>query len=405
MADIESVVRVHLMLLRGVGAGVESRVTNDWLSNRIAGQEVGAPDGETSIARVVRRFAGLRDAGFVGVPSSLGNLERLLVHGSSKDGKPRNFSTHIDVAMKNVVGPNNVAVHGNVVRGMFNLVGVPWGGNEDFKDYAEVFRAYIDISNEGINFLKQKRQHLKTMGVAFDDYIRRSTRLKGLEIELILKKVTQAQAENIMTEVYDSFDNWLSKARLYFKYKAVDTSLQGTQVILGDMELVDRANIGFDEIMTAKDKADDEWDHDDFLLLLQYTDVDIEGNDVGLVAAQEILNIETSRNIYDRFARETVHPPAVVLPDRVAEGREGREERRAERDTERRSNAAIVAFRRFWNRSTEMGIEEVECIGTLKALEKDLENVMYKCDRYTEEAGEEMGNLMIDGYDISIASQ
>ena len=139
--------------------------------------------------------------------------------------------------------------------------------------------------------------------------------MKGLEIELILKKVTQAQAENIMTEVYDSFDNWLSKARLYFKYKAVDedTSLQGTRVILGDMELVDRANIGFDEIMTAKDKADDEWDHDDFLVLLQYTDVDIEGNDVGLVAAQEILNIETSRKIYDRFARETVRPPAVVV--------------------------------------------------------------------------------------------
>ena len=123
MADIENVVRCHLMLLRGIGAGNECKVTNDWLSNPIAGLEVGAPEGETSVGRVIRRFAGLRDAGFVGVQSSLGNLERLLVHGQSKDGKPRKFSTRIDVAMKNAVGPNNVPVHGNVVRGMFNLVG------------------------------------------------------------------------------------------------------------------------------------------------------------------------------------------------------------------------------------------------------------------------------------------
>ena len=66
MADIENVVRCHLMLLRGIGAGNECKVTNDWLSNPIAGLEVGAPDGETSVGRVIRRFAGLRDAGFVG---------------------------------------------------------------------------------------------------------------------------------------------------------------------------------------------------------------------------------------------------------------------------------------------------------------------------------------------------
>ena len=87
MADIESVVRVHLMLLRGVGVGVEIRVTNDWLSNHLAGPEPGAPDGETSIGRVIRKFVGLRDAGFVGVPSSLGNLERLFAHGKSKNGQ------------------------------------------------------------------------------------------------------------------------------------------------------------------------------------------------------------------------------------------------------------------------------------------------------------------------------
>ena len=293
MADIESVVRIHLTLLRGAGAGAAIQVRNDWLSNHIAGQEQGVPEGETSIARVIRKFVGLRDAGFVGVPSSLSNLEKLFVYGRSKDGQPRSFSTHIDVAMKNTPGPNNVPLHGNVVRGLFNLTGNQWGGNEDFRDYAEVFRDYIDISIKGISFLKQKRQYLRSMGTAFDDYVRRSIRLSGLELDLILDRVTQAQAKTIMNEVHDSFSNWLSKARLYFKYKAVveDKSLQGTRVILGDLEMIDRANIGFDEIMIAKDKEDDDWDHGDFLLLLRYADVDIEAIDVGIVAVQEATNI------------------------------------------------------------------------------------------------------------------
>ena len=198
----------------------KSKYDFDILNTKIPKQ--GAPEGETSIGRVTRKFVGLRDAGFVGVPSSLGNLEKLFVYGKSKDGQPRSFSTHIDVAMKNTPGPNNVPVHGNVVRGLFNLTGNPWGGNEDFRDYAEVFRDYIDISIKGISFLKQKRQYLRSMGIAFDDYVRRSIRLRSLEVDLILDRVTQAQAKTIMNEVYDSFSNWLSKARLYFKYKAVD---------------------------------------------------------------------------------------------------------------------------------------------------------------------------------------
>ena len=52
-----------------------------------------------------------------------------------------------------------------------------------------------------------------------------------------------------------------------------------------------------------------------------------------------------------------------------------------------------------------MVIDQIDCIGTLKALEKDLENVVHKCDRYTEEAGEEMENLVIDGYNVSISNQ
>ena len=193
MADgrIENVVRMHLTLLRAVGAGAAAQVRNDWLSNHVAGPEQGVPEGETSIARVIRKFVYLRDAGFVGVHSSLSNLEKLLVYSKSKDGIPRSFSTHIDVAMKNAPGANNVGLHGNVMRGLFTLTGKQWVADEDFREYAEVFREYIDISIRGVNFLKQKRQLLKTMGTAFDEYLRNSRRLNGLELDLICERVTQ----------------------------------------------------------------------------------------------------------------------------------------------------------------------------------------------------------------------
>ena len=61
--------------------------------------------------------------------------------------------------------------------------------------------------------------------------------------------------------------------------------------------------------------------------------MDIEANDVGIVAGQEATNIENSRKVYDRIANNLIPPPAVVVPDRVAEGREGREERREVHDT------------------------------------------------------------------------
>ena len=205
MADIESVVRFHLTLLRAAGAGAATQVKNDWLSNHIAGPEQGVPEGETSIARVIRKVVGLRDAGIVGVPLSLSNLEKLLVYGKGKDGVPRSFSTLIDVAMKNTPGSNNVALHGNVVRGLFTLTGKQWVADEDFREYAEVFRDYIDISIKGINFLKQKRQYLRTMGTAFDEYVRNSRRLSGLELDLICDRVTQTQAKSIVNEVHDSF--------------------------------------------------------------------------------------------------------------------------------------------------------------------------------------------------------
>ena len=90
MADgrMENVVRIHLTSLRAVGAGAAAQVSNDWLSNHVAGPEQGVPEGETSIVRVIRKFVDLRDAGIVGVEPSLSNLEKLLVYSKSKDGIP-----------------------------------------------------------------------------------------------------------------------------------------------------------------------------------------------------------------------------------------------------------------------------------------------------------------------------
>ena len=38
---IENIVRVHLTLLRAVGAPAVAQVSNDWLSNHVVGHEVG----------------------------------------------------------------------------------------------------------------------------------------------------------------------------------------------------------------------------------------------------------------------------------------------------------------------------------------------------------------------------
>ena len=129
---IENIVRVHLTLLRAVGAPAVAQVSNDWLSNHVGGHEVGIPDGETLIARVVRNFVELRDAGLDGVNPTLNNLEKLLLYSKS-------FATHIDTAMKNGPGANNVPLNGNVKRGLFLLTGKAYIGEEAYREYAEVF--------------------------------------------------------------------------------------------------------------------------------------------------------------------------------------------------------------------------------------------------------------------------
>ena len=43
-------------------------------------------------------------------------------------------------------------------------------------------------------------------------------------------------------------------------------------------------------------------------------------------------------------------------------------------------------------------VEFTDCTGTLKGLDKDLENLVRELDRFTEETGEAMDNMDFDGY-------
>ena len=88
--------------------------------------------------------------------------------------------------------------------------------------------------------------------------------------------------------------------------------------------------------MDARARDEDDWDFEV-----------IESVDVGTIAAKEVINIEVSRKIYDRVGANVV-APAVVAPDQVACVLD-REERRDLRDSQRRSNAARIAFKQFWD--------------------------------------------------------
>ena len=113
MADqaIEEIVRVHLTMLRAIGPAATAQVSNDCLRNTVAADEVGAPGGETSVARVIRKYD-LVGAGTEADASSLGNFEKLLNFFKSKDGICRSYASHIDTAMRNEAGGNRVALNG-----------------------------------------------------------------------------------------------------------------------------------------------------------------------------------------------------------------------------------------------------------------------------------------------------
>ena len=136
-----------------------------------AGNEVGKTADETSVARVIRKFD-LREAELEGTSPSLGNFEKLLLFSKSKDGDTRSIATQIDTAMKNQAGANNIVLNGHIMRGLFQLVENPWAPEERYRMYAEVFREYLDICIQGVNYLKGKKVLLDYMGSAYEEYLR-----------------------------------------------------------------------------------------------------------------------------------------------------------------------------------------------------------------------------------------
>ena len=50
-------------------------------------------------------------------------------------------------------------------------------------------------------------------------------------------------------------------------------------------------------------------------------------------------------------------------------------------------------------------IKEIDCIDTLKGLDKDLENLVRKCDHFTEETGTEIEDMILDDFEVVLANQ
>ena len=140
----------------------------------------------------------------------------------------------------------------------------------------------------GVSYLKEKKVLWNAMGSAYEGYLRFSRKLTGLELKLIRGRTTADNAKLVVNQVPDSYQNWKTKAKAYYKFKpgVEDDSLKGTVLILGELVMVARDNIGFDELMEAN----------------------IESSDVATIADQEVVNMDVSRKIYDRVESTNVAP-------------------------------------------------------------------------------------------------
>ena len=61
-------------------------------------------------------------------------------------------------------------------------------------EYAEVFREYLEICIREVNYLNGKKVILDDRGVAYEEYLRISRKLTGLELELIRDRITPDEA-------------------------------------------------------------------------------------------------------------------------------------------------------------------------------------------------------------------
>ena len=92
-------------------------------------------------------------------------------------------SSHIDTAMRNEAGANRVALNGEVMRGLFLLTNYTWQADGRYRLFAVVFRGYLDICCQGVTYLKDKRELMKAMAIAYEVYMRNSSKLNGSEFQ------------------------------------------------------------------------------------------------------------------------------------------------------------------------------------------------------------------------------
>ena len=74
-----------------------------------------------------------------------------------------------------------------------------------------------------------------------------------------------------------------------------DDSLKGAVLILGELVMIGRDDVGFERLMEARARNAGAWQHDDYKLLMRYTDLNIESGDVAIIAEQEEINMYPER--------------------------------------------------------------------------------------------------------------
>ena len=153
---------------------------------------------------------------------------------------------------------------------------------------------------------------MNAMAIAYEAYMRNSRKLNGLELQFIWGKTTSGNAGDIVNQVHDSYQDWDTKNRAYYKYRpgGDDLSRKGAVLMLGEPERVIRDNMAFERVLAAWARNDVVWRYEDYQLLMRFTDLDIEAGDVPIDAEQEEIKMEVSRKMYDIIGSAPVVPVA-----------------------------------------------------------------------------------------------
>ena len=58
---------------------------------------------------------------------------------------------------------------------------------------------------------------MNAMATAYEAYMRNSRKLTGLELQLIRGRTTSGNTSDIFNQVHDSYEDWETKTRAYYK--------------------------------------------------------------------------------------------------------------------------------------------------------------------------------------------